>query len=180
MDVTALSTWHTELTLNDRARISRKSLLSGWLRCSFCRVTSLKIACEVQICSLTFLIIFNNSGKSCFLQVSVSPSTSTTKKGKIYQDVTNNPYTQQWFLSAICKENCTFQKPYLISFRYQPDGQGSLLGKQCFKGSGTDTWNRWKAATQPSSSTAKYVSLSTIFLYVQCATFPIIPILSSV
>jgi len=32
---------------------------------------------------------------------------------------------------------------------------------------------------KPSSSTTKRVSLSTIFLCVQCAAFPIIPILSS-
>lgn len=78
----ALSAWLTELILNDRVRVKDKSLLGGWPRCSFCCVTSLEIALEVQNCSLTFLIIFRSSEKIWLLQVPVPPSITTINTGK--------------------------------------------------------------------------------------------------
>lgn len=91
-----------------------------------------------------FTSIFSNSQQlreDLASYIQVSPSTKTTKLRKKHQHVTNSPDIQLWFLGALCEQSCTSKNPYLISFRCQPDGQGSLLEKQCFKGSRTDTWN---------------------------------------
>lgn len=60
----ALSVWHTELSLNDRASVTEKSLSAAGLRCSFYCVTSLKIALDVQIHPLASLVIPSSSGKT--------------------------------------------------------------------------------------------------------------------
>lgn len=137
----ALSLWHTELSLNDRASVTEKSLSGGGLRCSFYCVTSLKIALEVQIHSLASLVILSSSGKTWLHTYRFPQALKQQNPGKKHQHVINSPDIQLWFLGALCEQSCTSKNPYLISFRCQPDGQGSLVEKQCFKGSRTDTWN---------------------------------------
>lgn len=85
----ALSVWHTELCLNDRASGTEKSLSGEGLRCSFYCITSLEIALDMLIHSLAFLVILSSSGKTWLHTHRFLPSIKTTKTRKKHQHVTN-------------------------------------------------------------------------------------------
>lgn len=87
----ALSVWHTELSLNYRASVTEKSLSGAGLRCSFYCVTSLEIALNLQIHSLVSLVNPSSSGKTWSRTRRFLPSTKTTKNREKHQHVTNNP-----------------------------------------------------------------------------------------